>query len=282
MFVFLNGSSFCLLAWGLLPEASRARMDWIHWLQAAAPLGLVAGLGALAAIFLLLRPRAGAAPSREQVDLQIAVLGPPSRQELSMVVVLALTLAGWVFGSLAGIDPGVVALLGLVAAVVTGNLERGALQELDWNFLIYFGVALSMADLTVALGLDRAAAAAVGAGLGQLGVSPLVYVLALAVLSFALRLVLPQTQGVLILALAFIPTASVVGVDPWIVVVTILATSGQWFIPSETNAYLVAYSAAEGRLFSHAQARRVAFGYAVVVLVGLALSIPYWHALGLL
>jgi hypothetical protein len=94
--------------------------------------------------------------------------------------------------------------------------------------------------------------------------------------------VLPQTQGVLILTLAFLPTAAVVGVDPWIVVLTILATSGQWFIPNETNAYLVAYSASEGRLFSHGQARRVAFGYAAVVLAGLALSIPYWHVLGLL
>jgi di/tricarboxylate transporter len=257
-------------------------MDWIRWAIAAVPLGLFVCVGALLVIFLLLRPSAGLAPSREQVDLQIAVLGPPSRQEIAMMVVLVCTLAGWIFGPMARVDPGIVALLGLVAAVVTGNLDRAALQELDWNFLIYFGVALSMADLTVALGLDRAASGALGGLMGQLGVTPLLFVLGIACLNLLARLVLPQTQAVLIMVLAFIPTAAVVGVDPWIVVITVLVTSTLWFIPNETNAYLVAYSASEGRLFSHAQARKVAFGYAAVCLLGLALAVPYWRWLGLL
>src|SRR4029077_4427322 len=35
MFVALSGSGTCLLAWGLLPEASRVRVGWIQWLVAA-------------------------------------------------------------------------------------------------------------------------------------------------------------------------------------------------------------------------------------------------------
>ena len=30
MFWFLNGSSLCLLGWGLLPEAQRAQFGWIQ------------------------------------------------------------------------------------------------------------------------------------------------------------------------------------------------------------------------------------------------------------
>ena len=79
-----------------------------------------------------------------------------------------------------------------------------------------------------------------------------------------------------------IPVAPHLGVDPWVVVVTLLATSVAWFLPSQTPSYLVAQSASEGRLFSHAQPRRFAVAYAGLTLGGLALSIPYWRLLGLL
>src|SRR3990170_2704957 len=46
-FTFLNASPACLLAWGLLPAASRQRFDWIHWLLAAAPLALLIIVGSL-------------------------------------------------------------------------------------------------------------------------------------------------------------------------------------------------------------------------------------------
>ena len=41
-----------------------------------------------------------------------------------------------------------------------------------------------------------------------------------------------------------------------------------WFLPSQTISYLVAQSASEGRLFSHAQAQRFAFAYTTLVLIG--------------
>jgi len=62
----------------------------------------------------------------------------------------------------------------------------------------------------------------------------------------------------------------------------VLAMSVAWFLPSQTLSYLVAQSASEGRLFSHAQAQRFAFAYTALVLVGLMVSVPYWRLLGLL
>jgi hypothetical protein len=70
--------------------------------------------------------------------------------------------------------------------------------------------------------------------------------------------------------------------DPWIVVIVLLATSVAWFVPSQTTSYLAAAAVSEDRLFSHAQARRFAFAYTGLTLVGLALSLPYWRLLGLL
>lgn len=73
----------------------------------------------------------------------------------------------------------------------------------------------------------------------------------------------------------------VFAMDPWIVIITLLATSTPWFVPAQLPAYQVGYEASEGRLFSHGQARLVCAGYMVVTLVALALCVPYWRALGL-
>ena len=85
----------------------------------------------------------------------------------------------------------------------------------------------------------------------------------------------------LLLGLALIPVAPVIGVEPWIVIIVLLATSALWFFPAQTPYYLFALSASENRLFAHAQARRLAFAYAIIALLALVLTFPYWRLLGL-
>jgi hypothetical protein len=64
--------------------------------------------------------------------------------------------------------------------------------------------------------------------------------------------------------------------------IAVLATSVAWILPTQTQAYLVAQAATEGRLFSLEQARRFALGYTAVTLGALLASVPYWRWLGLL
>ena len=106
--------------------------------------------------------------------------------------------------------------------------------------------------------------------------------LAVAGVSLLIRLVLDQDLTVVLVGVTLLPVAPRIGVEPWIVVIALLATSVAWFLPAQTPSYLVAQSASEGRLFSHAQAQRFAFAYTALTLLGLVLSVPYWRLLGLL
>jgi CRP-like cAMP-binding protein len=282
MFLFQNGSNLCLLTWGLLPETSRRHFTWAQWLIAAAPLGLFLAVASLALLVVMLRPRLAATPAPDRTALQLAVLGPPSRRELTLTVVLVLTVAGWILAPTFGIDVATVAVLGFLATVVTGLFDKRALRDLDWGYLVFYAIALSISQLTVALGLDRALADVITRELQRLGTGPLAFVLGVALVSILVQLVLPKNQATLLLALALIPVASSLGVDPWVAVITILATSSMWILPTQTSSYLVAYSATEGRLYSHAQAQRIALGYVALTFAGLAFAVPFWHALGLL
>ncbi len=288
MFLFLNGSSLTLLVWGLLPDATRTHFNWIQWFLAAAPLGLLISLGAMAVLFLALRPDVDKSASRERVVTQLAVLGPPTFREVAMVVVLLLTIVGSILAPQLGLDLGTVAVLGLLGATVTGNFDRHAFQELDWDFLVFSGVALSIGALVHSLHIDESVAEVIthelgvlSAQLGGAAISPLVFVLGVAVVNLLLRIVIEQIEVTFLLVLALVPVAPTLGVDPWVVVVTVLATSAMWFFPDETHAYVVALESSEERLFSHAQGRKVAYGYAAVTLLALALSMPYWSMLGL-
>jgi len=198
-----------------------------------------------------------------------------------MIAILTLTIAGWVLGPSIHLDAPTVAVLGLIAAFLTGNLDQHAWREVDWGYLIFFGVLLGMGRLMGTLGLDRLAGETAGAWLAQAGITPITFVLLTGVLGMVGSSLVGE-QAVLFLSLSLIPVASVLGVDPWVTIIAILATVLVWMVPATTPEYLAAYSATEGVLFDHAQARKVAFAHAAVTLVSLGIISLYWRWLGLM
>jgi di/tricarboxylate transporter len=281
-FMFLNGQTINLLTWGLLPEASRLHFDWVYWLVAAAPLGVLAGVGTLASMFLVLRPKVAGRVSSDRVNLQLAVLGPLTRRELIMALIIVAIVIGWIGARPFQLDMGMIALLGLLSTVAAGIFDKRAFQQLDWSYLIFSGVIMGISGIIVSIGLDKTLADVVGTVLRQIGNQPIFVVLGVAGMSMVLNLILSQQTALLILGVTLIPVAPLIGMEPWVVVATALSVSSMWFLPTQTTSYLLAYSTSEGRLFSHRQARQVAFIFAVVMLVGLVLTVPYWRWLGLL
>jgi hypothetical protein len=199
-----------------------------------------------------------------------------------MLVVLLLTMCGWILAPAFGLEIGVIAMLGLLGAVVTGNFGRQTVQALDWDYIVFYGVALSLAHLSASLGFDRVIGGVIGPLVGANGAGVVAVVLVIATMALLVCLAVGPDQTVLLLGLALVPTVAQLGIEPWIAIVIVLAMAGVWLIPSQVPMYLGAYSASEGRLFSPDQARRAAFGYVAVLVVALVLSVPFWHALRLL
>lgn len=281
-YLFLNASTASLLAWGLMPDEQRLQFDWIRWFTGAFPLALFVAIGSLLTMYALFRPRLEHVAQRERVDTQLAVLGPPSHREWSMLAVLALTVIGWFLAPSLGVHVATVALLGLLAAVAVGNLDKRGLQEMDINLLILIGVALSTAKVAAALGVDRLASAYIGGFVNSVGTNPVTFVVGVGAVTALLRLVLGETQTILFLALALIPVAPTLGVNPWLVVLAIISCSHTWIVPTQDQAYLAAYAASEGRLYSPAQARTMGIAFVGVTLLGLAVTSLYWNAIGLM
>ena len=282
LYIFLNGSSSNFLGLGLIPEASRARFDLAFWFVAAAPLALFTAISSLGVLWLILRPGKTEAMSHQRIDLQLSLLGPLAAKEIAMAIILVAMVIGFNVGPSFGISTGVVGLASLVASALVGCFDRQSLQSLNWDFLISYGVILSLPPIISSLGIDAMIGNTLGGLIGDAKISALVFVLAIALLNIGVRMVLPDDQTLLLLSIVLIPVAPVFGVHPWVVVITLLATFTLWLLPTQTASYAVAYEASEGRLFTHLQARKASIAFIAVTLVGLVVIFPYWRWLNLI
>ena len=86
----------------------------------------------------------------------------------------------------------------------------------------------------------------------------------------------------LLLGVALFPTAASAGIDPWVVMFTVMLANNLWLYPQQNVLYQTAYYGTGERAFSHEQARPFALVYPAFVLVAILVSIPYWRWLGLI
>jgi DASS family divalent anion:Na+ symporter len=280
MFLFLNGSPVCLMAWSFMPLKDQVHFTWLQWFLSAAPLGAILAVGSFIAMRVLLRSGPVAAPARAPLRLQRAILGAPSRRELAILAIVALMLIGWVVAPRFLWQPGLVALIAFIAVMVATGVSD--LKNLDWDYLVFFGVALTVADLAEGLNVGKILGDLTAAFLAQLGLGGAAFVLLAGVLTILVKSLLAADQAILLLALPLVPVAEHVGISPWLAAIAILALGLSWHLPAQSPEYLVAYGAAHGRLYSHQQARTMAFAYQAIALAGLAVCLPYWHLLGYL
>ena len=280
LFLFLNGSPVCLLAWSYMSTRFQTQFTWAQWFISAAPLAAIIAVGTFVATRLLLRGGAVAAPAPAPLRLQRAVLGRPSRRELAIAAIAGLMLVGWIIGPKYLIEPGRVALFAFIAVMVVTGVSD--LRNLDWDYLIFFGVALTASNLAEGLRLGKILGDSAAVYMAQVGIGGAAFVILAGVLTIIVKSFLAADQAILLLGLGLIPVAESVQINPWLAVIAILSLGVSWHVPSQSPEYLVAYGATHGRLYSHVQARKMAFAYEGIALAGLALSLPYWHVLGYL
>lgn len=280
--IFFTGLAMNFYVQALLSPADRARFGWTGWLVAAAPMGLLILVGCVAMLLVLLRPEQALAASAETIRRQQRVLGPLSWRESVTIASLAVLLLGLILQPLLRVDSGWLALISLVVLLAGGALDRESFRtSIEWGFLILFGILLGTGGVLSAVGLDRWIGDALVPLARFAGSSGLLVVL-LGALVVACRLVLPWIPATLLLSVALVPAAPRLGVSSWVVGFVVLMAANTWLHPRQSDYCRIARGATRGEMFTERAALMVGAGLTVLTLMGLALSVPYWRAIGIL
>jgi DASS family divalent anion:Na+ symporter len=279
--VFLSGATLNLIAWSLLPMASRP--GWWRWAVAAAPMTLVLVGGALAIILLAYRPAHDRPVARDVIERQQRAMGPLTPRAWVAAITAALALLGLALGPYLTIDGAWFACLGAMTLASTGVLTREHFRlTIDWPLLIFLGVVLSMPAMIHHIGADTQVASALPPLVAWAHGSPVWTLTLLFGIVTAARVVLSEWVAIPLLTATLTPLAPTLGLDPWIVAFVVLSAANLWSVPYQFASYLAFWSASGGGLFAHPQVRVFSVAYVLLSLCGLLVSIPVWRLLGLL
>jgi DASS family divalent anion:Na+ symporter len=194
-----------------------------------------------------------------------------------------LLVVGFATQSLHGLNPAWIAIAAMTVLFVARVLDDAAFKQgVNLSFLLYVGVILGFGDIFAQVHLDQWLAGALSSVPDLAHGSQALFILLVAVLTMVLTVALRSGPVSILVALALFGPAAALGVDPWVVAMTVLLSMNLWVYPQQNMLYQTAFLASGERAFTHAQARPLALLYPAIVLLSIVASIPYWRLIGLI
>jgi len=282
-FLFLTGANFTLIGWNLLPEAEKASFGWATWTLAALPAGLLTLAILLISILFLFRLTKQEQPKLllTTLDTQLQILGPLTRAEWLSLGIFASALIGWITTPLHGIEETWIAVAAFLALSLTGVLDKKGLKNnIDWGLLLLVGVLLSLAGLVPALKIDRWLILTVGPILSAVAADPFSFLALVALMIYGLSFILRRPAAVMVAMLSLSKWAQTLGIHPGVFLLAVCMAVDSWFLPYQSDSYQITYYGTDEKAFSHAQARKLMIVKFFASFLAIAISIPYWKALG--
>lgn len=282
--VFLSSKSVNFVIFGLLSDQAQDQFQWLEWAKAASGTGIALLILYLAATALFFRRLPTAALSKPQVAAQLSLLGPMKGREWSAVGGVALFMLGVATTSMHAIQPPWLGLAILYGLLLFGSLTKTEFREkIDWPFLLYLAGIVGLTAALNHLGLTRQLAEQLPALGAVMRTSFPLFVLLLSALIFVIRLAVPISATIVILATLFMPVAEAHGVNPWVVGFVILVLGEMWFFPYQCSYYLQFQQLTHGSEF-YDEASFLRFNWLAnaLKLAAIYASIPWWRMLGLI
>jgi sodium-dependent dicarboxylate transporter 2/3/5 len=190
--------------------------------------------------------------ARAAAKKELENTGRPTRHQYIVLAVFAAVVAGWLTQTAHGIHPGIVALAGAVVLAALRRIVPEDLTRISWSALLTFGGGLTLGLFLVQTGTSDWVATRLGS---LAGLPSLVAILVVALIALVLTSVASNTASAAILIPIAIPLASVIGVDPVLLVMVVAISSSLDFaLVIGTPPTMIAYST---KLYTPSQIFRI-------------------------
>jgi len=185
--MFLTGLAPNLLALEIAEKTAHVKIEWMQWLVAFAPIGILLLIGVPLLTYFVYPP---AVKSGTEVPrwaaAELAKLGPLTKREITLCCLVLLALGLWIFGT-SLVDPTTAALVVISLMLLFGVIGWDDIlaNKQAWNTLAWFATLVVLADGLSRVGFVKWFADVVG---GEVhGMSPQIAMLALVAVFFLLH-----------------------------------------------------------------------------------------------
>lgn len=277
---FLTSSFLNILALGIVDR----EVSWLSWLFYGLPALLIFCTGMY--VFILLFYKPDVTPKKLPVELiqqQLAVMGKLTGKEKITILLTIGSVLLLMTQGLHGLETTWIMLLSFAFLILSGVLTTQNLKsDIEWGFLIFIGMTFSFAEVATQVGVVDKMGEAIIQVMNPFLDTPVLFLLAIAVITLCTSFFIKDDPALILLAVALSPLAVAANIDPWVIVFTILVTLSPFFFPYQSSTYLSAYYSSEGKAFTHRQAKSLSIAFAIIGILAILLSIPFWRWLGLL
>lgn len=204
-----------------------------------------------------------------------------SSDEKFCIIVLACAMLLWITESYHGINTAVVAWAALFAMLIRGLFTTKDLFGLPWPFFLFLAGLLGMSDYMNSCGVSDWISTVLSPVVGKFIPNSFVFVIVLAVVTWIVRLFVDSLSTMAIIPTVFGPVATLLGINPLLVVWLSYVNGQQWILPHNTPQMLQS-AVMMGNAINHEDVRSLSFVYMIIALIGSLVSVPVWTAMGLM
>ncbi len=276
--MFLSSSFIAYALVGLLPIEVQQQMAWMPWAENTIVWGVVVTVLSYFAIRFLYKPSHDVTMSKEVIREQLAKLGPLTKNEKIVMVVLIVSLLFWMTQRIHNIDASLIALAALVVFLGFNVINKEDFRtKISWETVVFIGTALGLNSVLPALKIDKWIAGILGPYILPLAHNIPAFIIVISILIYLARaLIVDQIATITIFGLFLMPIAVSAGINPWVPLFIIYVSVGIWYVIYQHPQFLAGMAASDG-LVEHPQMVKMAVAYMIISIIGLLASIPVWH-----
>jgi DASS family divalent anion:Na+ symporter len=230
---------------------------------------------------LLYKPKEKASLPSGYAAEQLKKLGPWSREEKIVLVVMCIALVCWMLERELKIPP----LSWLARCLYLRPdqcLDVLTCGQKYLDMMIFYGGLFGIAVVFPFLKIDKWMGSVVTPYVAPLVGNPYLFIAALAVCNYIIRtFIISVTATLTLFMLMIIPVASVAGYNPWIIGIVTYASMWVWHLLYQNALNIPAFYAVEG-LVEQKQMAKLSVAYMIISILGFWACIPVWQLMGLI
>lgn len=280
--VFYSGSMNVFILLGLLPDSMQDTFTWGSWLLLTFLWGLCIYVLGFLAMYMFYKPERKERLPQHYIGDKIREMGKMTALEKKVLVVLAVTLAGWITKSAHGITEGAVALCAVFVLALLGAFDKKDFRcGVAWDMIIFIGGLMCMATMMTDLGVDVWIAEMLSPFIKPMLVNEYVFIITLSLLVAVSRyFIVSAISAVSLFFIVFAGPAQTLGISPWVTGFIIITVAQLWSTPYNSTTYLTAVAVVGEDVLDFRQAVKMSHAYVMISIAGFLCSIPLWRQLG--